>query len=257
MNYGGAYGPGEREREDRGISSISQAPAQDRPEQQTPSSDESRPLYLDANIADPYMAPEKLLGFETMMAPVTQRASTFPRFVQGAAQKLKDFPVPGLGTVGVGILSALMDPRESQLRALEVASLPETTVDLETGRMSTQLGEDLTLNLGALGNYTVTGRQFPTRKEMEEAVGLEVMQKLGPLANLAIEDTEGYGARGFEDRPAPVAETPTPAPVLEETATHFQLQSGANYFTQMFGIDPKYLNYGLLPSELLAGRTPS
>lgn len=224
---------------------------------------EDRGQFLDRVSSTPAPAPQPYIDpvsasfqqFAPTMQPSIQAAQTPYRFTQKAADMM---PFSTM-TQGVGALGRMMfNPDSSRAQVLALGSLPQTTTDPESGIMSVDLGTG-TIDMNTIGNFTFSGRGYPSLEAMEEALGTGVMTALGDKANLAVETRFGPGAIGRGEG-SPVGQpTAAPATVAEEIVEdpRFKLQSGGNYFTQMFGIDPKYLNYGLMPSELLSGTAPS
>ena len=202
----------------------------------------------------PYVDPvsERFQQFAPTMQPSIEAAQTPYRFTQKAADMM---PFSTMAQ-GVGALGRMMfNPDSSRAQVLALGSLPQTTTDPESGIMSVDLGTG-TIDMNTIGNFTFSGRGYPSLEAMEEALGTGVMTALGDKANLAVETRFGPGATGRgEGSPVGQPTAAAPATVAEEIVEdpRFKLQSGGNYFTQMFGIDPKYLNYGLMPSELLSG----
>ena len=229
---------------------------------ESPNAGESKNDFLDRLSSTPAPAPQPYVDpvsasfqqFAPTMQPSIKAASTPYRFTQKAAEMM---PV-SMAAQGIGALGRMMfNPDSSRAQVLALGSLPQTTTDPESGIMSVDLGTG-TIDMNSIGNFTFSGMGYPSLEAMEEAVGTGVMTALGSKANLAVEDRFGPGKKSGEggERP-PVEQAP---PTIAEQVVEdprFKLQSGANYFTQMFGIDPKYLNYGLMPSELLSGTVSS
>lgn len=115
----------------------------------------------------------------------------------------------------------------------------------ESGGISVDLGGGTTVDMGPTGITTASGPQM--------APGTAPSSLPDSIAALAEQAPEVDGRDPYIP---PQVIQQAANPIVEQERRKFQLQSGGNYFTQTFGIDPKYLNYGMLPSELLAGRTP-
>lgn len=216
----------------------------------------STPAPAPQPYVDPFSANFQKFDPSTMEASV-QAAQAPYRFTQ----KIADMMPISMAAQGIGAFgkAAFGDPDVTRARILALGTMDETTTDPESGIMSVDLGTG-TIDMNTIGNFTFSGMGYPSLEAMEESVGTGLMGLLGDKAKLAVETRFGPGATGRGEG-SPVGQPPAAAPatVAEQVVEdpRFKLQSGANYFTQMFGIDPKYLNYGLMPSELLSGTVPS
>lgn len=204
----------------------------------------------------PYMdpAPAMFQEYVSTMQPSIEAAQAPFRFTQ----RLADAAPLSMLSQGIGSIGrTLFNPDAARAQVLALGSLPQTTVDTETGGLSVDLGKG-TIDMNEIGNFTFSGMGYNSLQEMADAVGSGVMTALGKKAQLAVDDRLAQRGDGTPLStpilPQTQALEQAQAPVVEDPS--FRLQRGGNYFTQMFGIDPKYLNYGLLPSELLSGQAP-
>ena len=151
----------------------------------------------------------------------------------------------GLPSIFGALASMVSDSAQQNtiMNALGMTATPGASMT-ESGGISVDLGGGTTLDMGPTGITTASGPEL--------APGTAPSSLPSNLAALVEETPEVQG----RDPYIPPVIQQAADPIVEKERRKFQLQSGGNYFTQAFGIDPKYLNYGMLPSELLAGKAP-
>jgi hypothetical protein len=121
----------------------------------------------------PYMDPTSVSfqQFAPTMQPSIRAAQTPFRFTQRIADAMPfSMLSQGIGSIG----RTLFNPDSARAQVLALGSLPQTTVDADTGGLSVDVGKG-TVDMSGIGNFTFSGMGYKSLQEMADAVGPGVM----------------------------------------------------------------------------------